>query len=299
MALPAGALSCTLTTGGSIDVAGGTATVVSLTVRPERRLVWAATGTPIEPWRTTPATGTAGASVSLPVLADQPGVLTSLTVDGAPAMGEIRSWTLLAEWVVEDAAGRRIRHHRTLAAPASGATVDLDLLPEEGVVAPETVTYAQVIYAGADAVPQVAEDAAAASAAAVAAGLSAAAAAGSAQSADGDAQTAVQAALDAQTAQGLAEDARDAALSAQSDAENARDLAVAAQQATEAVDLTVGTVTTGAPGTSRRAILQPRQPQQPTSAASTSRPAGRVRGSSLSASRPGWSRSSQPSPKEA
>ena len=48
MALPAGAATATITAGGSTDVAGDPGTISALTVAPEQRLVWAATGAAIE-----------------------------------------------------------------------------------------------------------------------------------------------------------------------------------------------------------------------------------------------------------
>ena len=48
MALPAGAATATITVGVSTDIAGEAGTITGLAVRPECRLVWAATGQPIE-----------------------------------------------------------------------------------------------------------------------------------------------------------------------------------------------------------------------------------------------------------
>ena len=48
MALPAGALTATITVGVSTDITGEAGTITGLAVRPECRLVWAATGQPIE-----------------------------------------------------------------------------------------------------------------------------------------------------------------------------------------------------------------------------------------------------------
>lgn len=152
MALPAGALTATITVGAPIDIAGAAGTLVSLTVRPDvpAGLVWAADGTPIEPWSASPAAGEAPVtSASLEVLADQPGVLTSSTVDGAARMVEIRSWPLVATWVTgRSATGAPTRHVRRFNAPAAGETVDLDLLPADGVTVPATVTSAQTINIG-------------------------------------------------------------------------------------------------------------------------------------------------------
>ena len=152
MAFPAGALKATLTVGAPIDIAGAAGMLVSLTVRPDvpAGLVWAATGTPIEPWSASPAAGEAPVtSASLEVLADQPGVLTSITEAGAPAMGEIRSWPLVATWWTrQSATGAPTRHVRHFNAPAPGTTVDLDLLPADGVTVPATVTYAQSLHFG-------------------------------------------------------------------------------------------------------------------------------------------------------
>ena len=97
------------------------------------------------------AVGTAG---SVTILADQPGVLASSTVDGASVMVEVRGWPLVARWTVT--IGTEVRRHvRRFAAPASGATVDLDMLPQSGAAVPGTVTMAQTLYVGADAVPEV------------------------------------------------------------------------------------------------------------------------------------------------
>ena len=142
MALPTGALSATVTVSAPLDVGGTAGTVESLTVAPECRLVWAATGEPVEVWT---ATGTAG---SLTILADQPGVLTSGTVDGAAALVEVRSWPLVAVWWVTKGTAR-IRHTRRFPAPASGAVVDLDLLPEDGALPPMSVTYGRRTVSGA------------------------------------------------------------------------------------------------------------------------------------------------------
>ena len=141
MALPAGAATATITAGGSTDVAGDPGTISALTVAPEQRLVWAATGAAIE---TVAAVGTAG---SVTILADQAGVLASSTVAGQPVLVEVREWALVARWTVT--IGTEVRRHvRRFAAPASGVTVDLDLLPEHGVVPPATVTYAQSLAFG-------------------------------------------------------------------------------------------------------------------------------------------------------
>ena len=154
MTLPAGALTATLTVGAPIDISGVAGTLVSLHVRPDlpgdTPLVWAADGTPIEPWSASPAAGEAPVtSASLEVLADQPGVLTSSTVDGAAAMVEIRSWPLVAVWVTrQSATGAPTRHVRRFAAPAPGTTVDLDLLPQEGALPPAVITSAQTLHFG-------------------------------------------------------------------------------------------------------------------------------------------------------
>ena len=154
MALPAGAATATVTVGAPIDIAGAAGTLVSLHIRPDlpgdTPLVWAADGTPIQPWSASPAAGESPVtSASLEVLADQPGVLTSSTVDGAAAMVEIRSWPLVAVWVTrQSATGAPTRHVRHFNAPAAGTTVDLDMLPADGVTVPATVTYAQTINIG-------------------------------------------------------------------------------------------------------------------------------------------------------
>lgn len=152
MALPAGALKATITVGAPIDIAGAAGILASLHVRPDvpAGLVWAATGTPIEPWSASPAAGGSPVtSASLEVLADQPGVLTSSTVDWVARMVEIRSWPLVATWTTgQSATGAPTRHVRRFAAPAPGTTVDLDLLPQDGVTVPATVTSAQTLHFG-------------------------------------------------------------------------------------------------------------------------------------------------------
>ena len=141
MALPAGAATATITAGVSTDVAGGVGTISALTVAPEQRLVWAASGAAVE---TVAAVGTAG---SVTILADQPGVLASSTVAGQPVLVEVRAWPMVARWTVT--IGTEVRRHvRRFAAPASGTTVDLDLLPAHGATVPATVTYAQEMHFG-------------------------------------------------------------------------------------------------------------------------------------------------------
>ena len=138
MALPAGAATATITVGGSTDVSGVVGTISALTVTPEQRLVWAATGAAVE---TVEADGTEG---SITILADQPGVLASSTVAGQPVLVEVRAWPMVARWTVT--IGTEVRRHvRRFAAPASGTTVDLDLLPQRGVHVPGPVTSAQAI----------------------------------------------------------------------------------------------------------------------------------------------------------
>jgi len=222
MALPAGALGATVTVGSPIDTAGTAGTLVSLRVWPEvpAGLVWAADGTMIEPWS---AVGTAG---TLTILADQPGVLTSGTVDGAPQMVAIRSWPLMAEWRTKPSADAApTRHYRRFAAPAPGTTVDLDLLPQDGALPVATITTVQSIYIGADAVPQVQQDATTATAAAAAAALSEAAANGAATTASGAATVATAARDAARLAEIDAEAAAEAAVAARGVAEDARDAA--------------------------------------------------------------------------
>ena len=138
MALPPGALTATVTAGGSTDVAGIVGTISALTVTPEQRLVWAATGAAVE---TVEADGTEG---SITILADQPGVFASSTVAGQPVLVEVRGWALVARWTVT-IGGKIRRHVRRFAAPASGTTVDLDLLPERGQHVPGPVAMAQAI----------------------------------------------------------------------------------------------------------------------------------------------------------
>ena len=147
MALPVGALTTTITVGVPTDVAGEVGTITGLAVRPECRLVWAATGQPIEDWNA----GALDASMAtLVVLADQDGLVTSGTVAGVPALVAIRSWPMLAEWTVRSADGQLRTIVRRF--PASllipGGTLDLDLLPAHGVIPPATVTYAQSLQFG-------------------------------------------------------------------------------------------------------------------------------------------------------
>ena len=147
MALPAGALTATITVGVSTDVTGEAGTITGLAVRPECRLVWAATGQPIEDWD---VGARDAATATLVVLADQDGLVTSGTVAGVPALVTIRSWPMLAEWTVRSADGQLRTIVRRF--PASllipGGTLDLDLLPAHGVIPPATVTYAQSLQFG-------------------------------------------------------------------------------------------------------------------------------------------------------
>ena len=144
MALPTGALEATITVGAGMAHDGTAGTLVSLQVWPEvpAGLVWAATGDMIEPW-------SAVGSGTLTILADQPGVLTSGTVDGAPQMVAIRSWPLMARWLTKPSADAApTKHVRRFAAPAPGATVDLDLLPQDGALPVATITTAQSLHFG-------------------------------------------------------------------------------------------------------------------------------------------------------
>ena len=142
MALPAGALTATITVGVSTDVTGEAGTITGLAVRPECRLVWAATGQPIEDWN---AGALDAATATLVVLADQDGLVTSGTVAGVPALVAIRSWPMLAEWTVQSKDGqlRTIVRRFPAALLTAGGTLDLDLLPAHGVVPPAQITYAQ------------------------------------------------------------------------------------------------------------------------------------------------------------
>ena len=87
MALPAGAATATITVGVSTDIAGEAGTITGLAVRPECRLVWAATGQPIEDWNVGVIDA---ATATLVVLADQDGVVTSGKEAGVPALVSIR-----------------------------------------------------------------------------------------------------------------------------------------------------------------------------------------------------------------
>ena len=138
MALPAGALTATVTVGGSVGIAGTSAVVSNFTVTPEYRLVWGATGDAID---TFAEDGTAG---SIVILADQPGVFASSTVNGAAGLVEVRGWPLVARWRVTSGGDSRW-HTRRFAAPTAGTTVDVDMLPQDGAAVPGTVTYAQTI----------------------------------------------------------------------------------------------------------------------------------------------------------
>ena len=147
MALPAGAATATITVGVSTDIAGTAGTITGLAVRPECRLVWAATGQPIEDWDVGAIDADAA---TLVVLADQDGVVTSGTVAGAPALVAIRSWPMVAVWRVKSAGGQRRKIVRRFPASllTAGGTLDLDLLPAHGAVPPAQITYAQTIMAG-------------------------------------------------------------------------------------------------------------------------------------------------------
>lgn len=147
MALPAGAATATITVGVSTDIAGEAGTITGLAVRPECRLVWAATGQPIEDWN---VGAIDAATATLVVLADQDGVVTSGTVAGAPALVAIRSWPMVAVWWVKSADGQQRKIIRRFPASllAAGGALDLDLLPAHGVVPPAQITYAQRLHFG-------------------------------------------------------------------------------------------------------------------------------------------------------
>lgn len=147
MALPAGAATATITVGVSTDIAGEAGTIIGLAVRPECRLVWAATGQPIEDWD---VGAIDAATATLVVLADQDGVVTSGTVAGAPALVAIRSWPMRAVWWVKSADGQKRKIVRRFPASllTAGGTLDLDLLPAHGALPPATITYAQTVMAG-------------------------------------------------------------------------------------------------------------------------------------------------------
>ena len=149
MALPVGALTATITVGVSTDVTGEAGTITGLAVRPECRLVWAATGQPIEDWDADASSSTRR-TATLVVLADQDGLVTSGTVAGVPALVEIRSWPMLAEWTVQSKDGqlRTIVRRFPAALLTAGGTLDLDLLPAHGVVPPATITYAHGLSFG-------------------------------------------------------------------------------------------------------------------------------------------------------
>ena len=155
MALPAGALTATITVGVSTDVTGEAGTITGLAVRPECRLVWAATGQPIEDWD---VGAIDAATATLVVLADQDGVVTSGTVAGVPALVTIRSWPMLAEWTVRSADGqlRTIVRRFPASLLAAGGTLDLDLLPAHGVVPPAQITYAQSLQFGGGSAEEIA-----------------------------------------------------------------------------------------------------------------------------------------------
>ena len=147
MALPVGALTATITVGVSTDITGEAGTITGLAVRPECRLVWAATGQPIEDWDVGAITSV---TATLVVLADQDGLVTSGTVAGVPALVAIRSWPMLAEWTVQSKDGqlRTIVRRFPAALLTAGGTLDLDLLPAHGVVPPAQITYAQSLRFG-------------------------------------------------------------------------------------------------------------------------------------------------------
>lgn len=148
MALPAGALTATITVGVSTDITGEAGTITGLAVRPECRLVWAATGQPIEDWDV--GCSRRAATATLVVLADQDGLVTSGTVAGVPALVAIRSWPMLAEWTVQSRDGqlRTIVRRFPASLLTAGGTLDLDLLPAHGVVPPAQITYAQSLQFG-------------------------------------------------------------------------------------------------------------------------------------------------------
>ena len=147
MALPAGAATATITVGVSTDIAGEAGTITGLAVRPECRLVWAATGQPIEDWD---VGAIDAATATLVVLADQDGVVTSGMVAGVPALVAIRSWPMVAVWWVKSADGQQRKIIRRFPASllTAGGALDLDLLPAHGVVPPATITYAQGLSFG-------------------------------------------------------------------------------------------------------------------------------------------------------
>ena len=130
-----GALTGFVTVGKSRDVAGSQPSVIPLTVRPESRLIFGPGKTAYEKWSTEPAISGENSEVSLEILADQPGILTSSTVDGRLVLVEVRNWSYRASWTVVRASdGKKETHNRRFVAPGVGETVDLDLLPQDGAL---------------------------------------------------------------------------------------------------------------------------------------------------------------------
>ena len=148
MALPADALKAVVTVGVSSDISGVIGTIKKLRVQlDECVLIWAKTGHTIEDW----STESVDASfIELEVLADQPGLLTSGLVDGKSSLVEIQGWPLLATWIVEHPNGKIRKRSRRFSSSilTPGSTVDLGLIPNEGLVPPAIITYAQNLHFG-------------------------------------------------------------------------------------------------------------------------------------------------------
>ena len=150
MTLPADALKAVVTVGVSSDISGVIGTIKKLRVRlDECVLIWAKTGHTIEDWFTESVDAS---FIELEVLADQPGLLTSGLVDGKPSLVEIQGWPLLATWIVEHPNGKIRKRSRRFSSSilTPGSTVDLGLIPDEGLVPPAQITYAQSLQFGTD-----------------------------------------------------------------------------------------------------------------------------------------------------
>ena len=65
-------------------------------------------------------------------------------------MVEIQGWPLLATWIVEHPNGKIRKRSRRFSSSilTPGSTVDLGLIPNEGLVPPAIITYAQNLHFG-------------------------------------------------------------------------------------------------------------------------------------------------------
>ena len=148
MALPADALKAVVTVGVSSDISGVIGTIKKLRVQlDECVLICAKTGHTIEDWFTESVDAS---FIELEVLADQPGLLTSGLVDGKPSLVEIQGWPLLATWTVEHPNGKIRKRSRPFSSSilTTGRTVDLGLIPDDGLVPPAVIPYAHNLHFG-------------------------------------------------------------------------------------------------------------------------------------------------------